>query len=215
VEGHLVKPIYPPRPKGKLPPQELSYYESTGRWVAQYKYNGSRNLIHVDEEGRVGFFSRHGSTHVKFVPTSRHVEQVLALPGLVRGQAYWLDSELLNKTVTEVTKDKIVLFDVLQVGRYFYQHPAQMERLEILAGICGYPSVPEPNRGIALKVTDDLWMAETFDKDFLTLFRRDLGPEVEGLLLRLKDFVLEVFGQQEYETHMMLRCRHTHKNYPY
>src|SRR5581483_4084459 len=106
-------------------------------------------------------------------------------------------------------------FDVLQAGRYFFKAPAQVERLAILADICGRPTEKEPHRGIALKVTDDLWMSETYDKDFPALFSRDLGPEVEGLLLRRKDFVLESLGHSEYETHMMLRCRHVHKNYPY
>lgn len=207
-----MKPIYPPRPKGRIPPAELPRYEKTGNWIAQYKYNGSRVVIHIDPDRRVWFFSRHGKPFQKFQPSAHHIEQVRSLPGLEAGKGYWLDGELLGKE--EETKGNIVLFDVLQAGRYLYLNPDQMARFTLLHEICGSPPCPEGTPAF-VPVTPLFALAPYFAHAFLDRFRDDHGPDVEGLMLRRKDYALDNFGQKEYETASLIRCRKEAKNYAY
>jgi hypothetical protein len=209
----MPKVIYPPRPKGAIPPQELPYYENQGLWIAQYKYNGSRNVIHVEADGTVSMWGRHGAAHKIFSMTTSQREQVLALPGLKRGQEYWLDSEVLIKTSPQDTKNKIIIFDVLQAGRYLFMSPNQVGRLELLDEICGRPRQLDPLRGMGYVISEDLYMAPTFTSNFVERFNDDKGGEVEGLVLRKKNSCLDNFGNSEYEVSWLIRCRHQHKNY--
>lgn len=209
----MPKVIYPPRPKGAIPPQELDYYEKTGLWVAQPKYNGGRNVIHIEVNGNISMWGRHGAKHEIFSMTDSQREQILSLPGLKKGQEYWLDSEVLIKTKAPETKNKIILFDVLQAGRYLFMSPNQMVRLEMLDEICGRPRVLDNWRRMAYKISDDVLMSPTYLEGFKDRFNDDLGDEVEGLVLRKKDSFIDNFGVKEYEVGWLIRCRRQHKNY--
>ena len=197
--------IFPPRPRGKLNPKDLPYYNSQGIWCAQRKFNGSRNLIHVKKTGELSLLSRHGESHRKFVLGGSFRDEILSALRLQPGVEYWLDSELMNKQVNAT--NEIVLYDVLQAGKYLFGSPDQLTRLEILKDICGNPTTLEPG-GIALKVTSRLWMAETFMDEFVARYQESLeNPKLEGLLLRKRKAALDNFGTAEYETGSMIRCR--------
>lgn len=200
-----MKIIYPPRPSGKINPTDLPYYESTGKWCVQRKFNGHRNLIHISPDRVVTFASRHGQEHKKWTPSPQLKEELLSVLELQKGLEYWLDGELMAKQVNAT--NEIILFDVLQEGRYFFGFPDQMKRLEILKGICGNPKVLEPG-GIALEVSPKIWMAETWTDHFVDRFKEALpNPRLEGLVLRKKAAALDNFGQTEYETGNVIRCR--------
>jgi hypothetical protein len=204
--------LFPPRPVGAIPDSDLAYYESTNLWVAQYKYNGSRNLVHVEPNGKVSVWSRHGTQHLSYsLPAAVH-DEILALPGLEKGKEFWLDSELLNKTTNPHTKHKIVFFDVLQAGRYLYGRPDQMKRLELLKDICGDPQHLDPYL-IGYSISPTLLLAPVFADNFLAHWNENRGDEVEGLLLRRKNGTIQNFGQKYLETGDLVRCRHAHKNY--
>jgi hypothetical protein len=211
--------LYPPRPKNAIAKSELEYYEKVRDdkgnpvWIAQPKYNGSRNLVHITEDRHVKVWSRHGSPHLTYSLPNSVADELLALPGLEKGKEYWLDSELMSKTAAPETKNLIVFFDVLQAGRYMFGRPDQMKRLEILADICGRPIQLDPWRQMGYVISKTLLMAPFFEKDFGTEFERNRGDEVEGLLLRRKDFAIDSFGQSYWETGSLLRCRKPHKNY--
>ncbi len=209
----MAKIIFPPRPKGRIPPTELSYYEGTGLWVAQYKYNGSRNVVHIEPDGVVSVWGRHGGKHLSYALPESVKAEILSLPGIKKGTEYWLDSELMSKTSAAETKHKIVFFDVLQVGKYLFMKPNQMGRLELLREICGDPKELDGQRQMGYVISNTLLMAPTFEKDFEARFNEDHGDEVEGLLLRKKEAALDDFGQKEYEVGWLLRCRKPHKNY--
>lgn len=200
--------LYPPHPSSRIPSHELHSYESSGEWFAQRKFNGTHILIHISPSGKVGMLTRHGTPPKLFSLSESHVNQILAL-NLERGKEYWLAGELLDhKTKDSRYKGKIVLFDVLQAGRYFIRSPDQVGRLTILSEICGHPSSLEPARGIALAISEDLWMAETWADSFSERFSDFLDmDEVEGLVLRKKSSVLESFGQKPYDVHWIVRCR--------
>lgn len=139
-------------------------------------------------------------------------KEILALPGLKRGLEVWLDAELLSKTTARDTKNKIVLFDILQYGQYFFLNPDQKRRLEILADVCGNPTKLDSLRGMGYVVSESLLMAPTFFTDFKKEFEKGYGDEVEGLVLRKTNSVIDNFGQKEYLVNWLVRCRKPNKN---
>ncbi|MCK9459589.1 MAG: hypothetical protein M0R80_08120 [Proteobacteria bacterium] len=212
--------IFPPRPKNRVPPNQLPKYEATGKWVVQRKFKGTRNVIQITPDGKVNFFNRHKEEHSQWTSTSAVRNQILAL-NFERGKEYWLDSELLHAKVSKDTdpylKNRIVVFDVLMVaGTYLLGAPNQMERLRILDEICHHPTQMEPNHGIARWVSENLWMAETFPNDFELHFQEKINlPEIEGLVLRRRDSVLDSVGTKEYECNWLIRCRKPEGHYQF
>lgn len=202
--------IFPPRPRGALPPKELSYYEGLGIFVVQNKLQGSRAVVHV-KDGRVEIGSRHGRPFKNYTLTKQLRDEVLALPGLNRSLEYWLDGELLIKTTAKDTKGKLVLFDVLQCGKYLFLQPNLLGRLKLLEEICGNPTELDSLRGMAFRVSDNILMIKTIYSDFENAFNKKYGDEVEGLVLKKKNSVLDNFGQKEYEVDWIIRCRHPFK----
>jgi hypothetical protein len=203
--------LYPPHPALKISADKLGRYEATGKWVAQRKFNGTHVLLYVSPERDVTILTRHGSPPKLFSLTNQHKDQILSL-NLEPGKDYWLDGELLDhKTKSKQYKGKIVLFDVLHAGRYLINQPDQIGRLKLLSEICRNPTELEPNFGIALRVTEDVWMAETWTNDFERHFEEFLHlDEIEGLLLRRSKSFLDSFGQKEYDVSWMVRCRKPH-----
>ena len=210
----MSKVIFPPRPKGRIMPTELPRMEKMGKYIWQPKYQGSRICINISPEGQVTSCDRHGSTHASFHLSSQHIQEILALPGLKKGIEYWLDGEVLIKTKAKDTKGKIVLFDILQVGTYFFMKPVQTERLAILDELCGFARTFDPWRGIAYKVSENILLSPYGEQGFAEAFKKYTNDdEVEGLVLRDKESVIDNFGQKEYETTWLIRCRRPHKNY--
>ena len=150
--------IFPPRPRGAVPPTELDYYESLGIYCVQPKYNGSRSIIHIKDD-KVEIYSRHGRPHLNYEMSISLINEFLEL-GLKK--EVWLDGELLVKTKAADTKGKIVLFDILFYDKYLFLAPNQMERIEILKEICGKPTVLDNYRGMGYVVSDNILMAPTF-----------------------------------------------------
>lgn len=193
-----------------MTPNQLPLYESKNKWVAQWKYNGTRSLFYVPADRKISnvlMINRHASYHKQFKPPLELLEQVLAL-NLEKGKDYWLDGELLHaKTTSAPYKGKVVLYDVLHCGKYLFTKTLK-HRLEMLDYICRSPSKPEPNNGIALEVSKDIWMAPTFYDSFEKYYKKFLNlPEIEGLVLKLLDSMLDKSGQFEYETNWCIRCR--------
>ena len=207
--------LYPPRPASRIAPGELPELESANEWVAQYKFNGERNLICIRPSGLVEFFNRRGEKCKTFSVTDAVRKQLLSL-NLERGIEYWLDSELLlNKTSMPMYKGKIVLFDILFAGRYLFGSN-QMDRLNHLSYLCHRPVTKEPYHGIGLQVTDQVLLAEVFDNHFVDRFHDFIDlPVVEGLLLRKRKSKLDNIGTRPYDVAWQLRCRKPHRTYRY
>lgn len=200
-----MKIIFPPRPKGKMHPKELGRYESTGKWVAQRKFRGSRCLIYVSKNKEVTIANRHGGFFANFFLDKLYQEEIIDGLKLGKDVEYWLDGELMNKDVD--AKFDIILFDLLQAGRYLFGFPNQVERLELLKEICNSPKSLNDD-GIALKVTRRLSLAETFEDNFILRFEESLkNKQLEGLVLRKKLKALDNHGSRLYETDSLIRCR--------
>lgn len=209
------KILFPPRPKGKISPSTVVRYERRG-WVAQRKFNGTHVVINVSSDGRVGILTRHGEKPKQFTLTADHAKQILSL-NLEKNQEYWLQGELLNNKTTDPRyKEKIVLFDVLAAGEYLFGGPTLVERVKLLDSICGHPTELEPHNGIALRVSENIWMAETFTSDFEKRYKEALKyDEIEGLVLKNPNSTIDNTGQKEYDVTWMVRCRKVHKNYSF
>jgi len=133
---------------------------------------------------------------------------------------YWLDSELLNhKTTDHHYKNRIVLFDILWAGKYLFKGPTTFERQEMLYSLCGNPQECEGKYGLALVVSDNIWLAENFEAaDFIMEYKRHLDKDqIEGIVLKQKDARITNLGQSESESEVawQLRCRKPHKNYAF
>jgi hypothetical protein len=126
--------------------------------------------------------------------------------------SHYLDGELMPGGI-------LVLFDVLQVSQYLIG-VSQVDRLEMLADICGNPS-DRCDARVAMQVSEHIWMAEHGFNDFFTEFANfapqmlapTSEPLVEGLVLRKKQSFLDNYGPRPYDVDWQLRCRYGKKNY--
>lgn len=194
--------FYPPRPQGKIFPHQLSIF-STDKWLAQRKFNGTRNLINI-KNNKVFFWTRHKTPHSFFKPDKNIINQILSL-NLERDKEYWLDSELLlSKTKNDEYKNKIILFDVLCIDKYLFLKPNLEERYRLLKDICGKTSSGK----FALVVSNNIWLAENFYSNFLERYKDFLYmDEIEGLVLKEKLSVVDNAGERPYEVTWLKRCR--------
>lgn len=199
--------LYPPRPQGKVPSQELARIEKRGKHIVQRKFRGSRNLIHRSADGTIKLYSRHGRKHLRY-KMPRILEHQLASLAFEPGKEYWLDSELMHPHIEDV----VILYDVLHAGDYLYGVD-QMDRLELLSKLCNDPQ-QLASIDIALEVTSNVWLAEWWCRDFAKHFQEKIDlVHIEGLVLREKDSCLDNFGLKEYEIDWQIRCRKPGPNY--
>lgn len=205
-----MKILFPPHAHIRIPSFRLPEYENSKKWIAQRKFNGTNILIYISRDKKVNILTRHGTIPKLFSLTKSHIDQILSL-NLESDKDYWLNGELLDhKTKSEDYKGKIVFFDILQAGRYFIRNPNQIERLELLKNICRNPSVLEKN-GIALQISNDIWMAEYWTNNFLLHYEEFLNrDEIEGLILRKSSSFIDNFGQKEYDVPWIVKCRKPH-----
>lgn len=208
--------IHPPRPISRINPDNLAKYEVTP-WTGQRKFNGTRNVIHLGSDGTAEVFTKGGEQHKQWELSPEVKDQLFSLD-LNPKFDYWLDSELLHrKTATPHYKNRIVLFDIMFAGKYFFNGPTTAERYDILKSICRDPKELESENGIALAVTENVWLAETFPHtELVTEYSRYLEkPEIEGLVLKKANARIENLGRKKYEVSWLVRCRKPHKNYTF
>jgi ATP-dependent DNA ligase len=197
-----MKPIFPPRPKGKVPSSELPHLEKAGKWLVQRKFNGDRSVIFRAADGTLSIFGRYGKPYERYKMSGELRRELSALK-FEDGKSYWLDCELIHEHFPHT----VVLFDILQAGRYLFG-AKQETRLQLLSDICNNPKKNPSDPAIALSVSPHVWMAETWDADFLARFQDHIHLDViEGLMLRRKDSVLDNYGSSEYEVAWQVRCR--------
>lgn len=205
-----MKILFPPHPNIRIPFHKLSEYESSGKWLSQRKFNGTNVVINISADRKVGILTRHGTSPKLFNLSKSHIDQILSL-NLEKGKDYWFNGELLDhKTKSDYYKKKIILFDVLHAGKYLINNLNQVKRLELLNFICNNPTNLEEKR-IALQVTNDIWLAESWNDNFEVHYKEFIDrDEIEGLILRKKDSVISNFGQKEHDVSWIVKCRKPH-----
>lgn len=200
-----MKIIYPPRPKGNIHPAQLNSLERQNKFVVQRKFNGDRNLVHRSKDGEISIYGRYGRPHgrYKMPPVLR---RELSSLNFEPGKEYWLDGELLNNRVAKSVKDVVVLYDVLHAGSYLIGRKLR-DRLALLRTICREPAtLADPP--LALRVSDHVWMAETWAEDFERHFKEFLSsPLIEGLVVKDPAAGLDSFGAKPYDADWQWRCR--------
>lgn len=208
--------LYPPHPNLKISRGYLDTYEKEDQWVAQRKFNGTHVVIHISKDREFSILTRHGTAPKLFKLSKHHIDQFKSL-NLEEGKAYWLDGELLDhKTKNPFYKEKIILFDILFAGESLSFKLNQEQRLDLLSEICRHPNVQEPENKIALLVTNDIWMAESFQNDFTRHFDEFIHlDEIEGLVLRKKNSFIENEGTREYDVPWIVKCRKPHSGKTY
>jgi len=198
--------LYPPRPGGSITPGDLGYYEKSGLWLVQPKFNESRILTHVLPSGEIVFWTRHHSrpspTHFNAPALTIAVKKCLHL---TPGVEYWIDGGVMNRE--KEAGGELVFFDVLCLGKYLFLKLSQEDRLKALSVICGDPK--ELNQeGTAFRVGDHLWMATSFRDGFHDRLKTLLQVNyIEGLILRKLSSQIDNYGKKQYEASWMRRCR--------
>ena len=198
-----MKVIHGPRPQSLITPEQLPIYEQTGEWLVQRKFNGYKNTIYVCGHAIRYFNKGKPFTAVKYPGVPDFVIRQFLDLGLQPDKEYWFDGELLHLRVPHT----IVLYDILQnAGEYFLGRP-QFERLLVLDAICKNPK-SMCSLGIARQVSENIWLAEHWDHDFVHHYEEFLHLDlIEGLVLRRKSAPLADFGHRAHETDSQIRCR--------
>jgi len=197
--------LFPPRPEGKMFYKDLPRYEKSGKWLAQRKYNGIRNVIHL-KDGKVNFYTRDCEQHSpkNFLPKKQYIDEVLGL-NLDHKKEFLFDSELMTKQIG--SKKEIILFDILMYeGIYLFGKPNLEERYKILKNICCNIQNIE---GIPYSAIDKkLYLIDNFYINFLDRFNESLNdPRIEGLVIKKKDSFIDSFGKKYNESKWLIRCR--------
>lgn len=206
-----MKIIFPPRPESKINPNQLDKWEDKGKFVVQRKFNGHRNLTYRSPEGVVSIYGRYGKQHGTYKAPPFLLDELSSL-NFGPKMAYWLDGELLHPRIP----DTIVLYDVLHAENYLFGRKL-VDRISLLRQICRNPTT-QASPPLALKVTDHVWMAETWSDHFSLRFKESWIGEsgvdlIEGLVVKDPQSGLDSFGHRPYNVGWQWRCRKPGKSY--
>ena len=205
--------IYPPRPSGAIHHDHVSRYPG---WIAQYKYNGTRNIIFVFPDGHIELFNRHREHNKAYHPTQEMINAFQSLK-LKSGRFYVFDGELMHSK-TRGLKDRLILFDVLVFEGDYLIGSRYIDRYLILEKLLGKPTEFEQETGnqIAYRVNRNIWFSKIYTKDLQERFKKLIHmDEVEGLVLKDPNGTLTPGLQEENNGAWMIRVRKPHKNYAY
>lgn len=206
--------IYPPRPKTAVPYGDIVRYRD-GRWMAQLKLNGTRNLIAVSPEGDVGFWNRHQERHRAWTPTPAITEAVRRR--FACGKWVVLDSELLHSKHASV-KNTIYLFGALVLESRWLVGETYESSYGGLASACGNPTTPvDGYGGFVSDIGGGLWLArmiehQRWDEAWAVA---ESTPIVEGIVLKRVGAKLEMGCSADNNGSWMIRCRKSTKNFQF
>lgn len=205
--------IYPPRPAGAIPPHHVDRYPG---WIAQYKFNGTRNVVFMFPDGHIEMFNRHKQWNKAYKPTEDMVLAFHAL-NLPKGKFHVFDGELMHSK-TRGIKDRFILFDILVFNGEYLLGTRYIDRYRMLEALLGTPTEFEAETGnkIAYRVNNNIWFSKIYTKDLKERFKKLIHmDEVEGLVLKDPNGRLTFGLQEENNGSWMIRVRKPHKNYAF
>lgn len=205
--------IYPPRPAGAIPPDNVTRYPG---WIAQYKYNGTRNVIFVFPDGHIEMFGRKKEHNKAYITTDEMRAAFISLK-LPKNKFHVFDGELMHSK-TRGIKDRLILFDILVYNGEYLLGTRYINRYRLLENILGSPTEFETETGnkIAYRANKNIWLSKIYTKDLGARFQRLIHmDEVEGLILKDPNGILTYGLQEENNGAWMIRVRKPNKNYAY
>jgi ATP-dependent DNA ligase len=205
--------LYPPRARTALHPREL---RSLAGYVAQFKYNDIRTLVHLLPGGEVVLRTRQLEPHREYALTPRMRGWLQALE-LDPDTHHVLDGGVLRKFSVR-GEQPLVLWDILvHEGRHLVGQRYR-DRYALLKAACGNPRQLETDTGLeaGLRVRGVLWLAPWHTRGFAELFSRALGADfLEGLMLKDPGARLEPGTKEENNTRWQLKVRKPTLTYPF
>jgi ATP-dependent DNA ligase len=206
VEGPLN--IYPPRPLGSIAPGTVGHYRG---YIAQYKYNDIRLLIHLLPGNGIRITNRHKGP-LKSYRLSETMSASLRSLKLDPSAYHLLDGGLMRTPAAEDGERTIVLWDLLvEDGRYLLDS-TYVERYRRLRRAAGNPRRRERETGhaLALQIRPHLWLPEIFRDRFNDRFKSAQKVEqLEGLLLKNPSGRLEWGTREDNNGAWQIRARKT------
>ncbi|MGZ3686798.1 MAG: hypothetical protein ACXWPM_12005 [Bdellovibrionota bacterium] len=207
------KPLYPPRPKFAVNPEELERFPG---YLAQYKYNDIRVTIYRLPDGEVEILKRDLTGQRQFRLLEHQIQALRRLP-LAKGAFHVLDGGILRPTQRDGSHP-ILLWDILVHDGTYLLGTRYETRYKLLAAICGNPASYETvsGRRLGLLVAPGLWLAPVFQEGlrhrFLTMIDRD---EIEGLILKDPGGKLEPGYGVENNGSWQIRVRKPREDYTF
>lgn len=155
---HLIfdtfKYLFPPRTEMKIPPGPggvRKIWEGFPDALAQFKMDGTRNLMYVFPDQHVECWNRHEEKQKQYTLTPSMAKQVRAL-NLPAGKFHVLDGELIHAKTKNI-KDVMYMFDILVFDGEYLIGENYITRYNLLASLM---------KGTGSK----LWSETYFPSDF-------------------------------------------------
>ena len=150
--------IFPPRPQMVLPFSECGVFEGMG-WVCQLKFNDSRSLFKF-EGGELSHWNRHGERFRDIVIPDHVRAQLFGIAGKFGSGTLLLDGGYLDRK-HRITRDTIVLWDILVVDGMHLVGSTYSERLKILRSVAGSERFVIDQVGdVGQRVSDNIFLSE-------------------------------------------------------
>ena len=196
--------LFPPRPEKAISRDLLPIFERRG-WVGQYKKNGTNTIIYHEPEHKLQYWNRHEKTQSwNSIPA---IDQFFK--ELFPNQWFVLVAELLHQKHPAV-KNTLFIHDILVCQSELLTDITYEDRLKILSNL--FPTNVEAASHTV--VTENIWVAKTFKKDFVGLFNAIKDPKLdEGLVLKDPNAKLKSCNKADTNSGWQIKCRYATKNY--
>lgn len=204
--------LYPPRPERKIYQMQLSYFEQQGYW-AQYKKNGTGNVMAISPQRDVIVKQRTNKPHINWAPSDHTGDAFRSL----KGGWYVFATELLhNKVANAATiglRDINYINDVMVVNGISLVGTTFEDRQALLANLFGSARLPVAASGSHWVIDKHTWLARNHRAGFEKMFTGLSSPEDEGLVLKNPIAKLAPCVKESSNSSWQVKIRVHHKNY--
>jgi hypothetical protein len=198
--------LWPPRPEIAIPPSQ--FHRCADYW-AQFKRQGTCNVMQIDPDRRIKAMNRHRAAHKAWQPTEAHRRAFLTL----RGGYYVVLAELLHSKVPGLRNINYV-HDILVADDDYLVGVTFAARQRILYDLFK-PSVRAMTGGHYV-VDSCTWLAINYrNVDFVALFDSLTAPEDEGLVFKDPDAKLAFCASPSANSSWQRKCRRPGKTHPF
>jgi len=202
--------LFPPRPDNAIPAKTINFYANRG-YVAQYKKNGTCNILFVSPNKKITCMTRHNTDHKLWEPTTKSSVPFVNLPG---NGWYVFVTEVLHSKFKGVL-DTHYIFDMLVNNSDYLVNRTFMERNDIMNTLFTSTSTT-PSHAV---ISKHVWLANIIASDSIADSMKHISehatPENEGLVLKNPNAKLKICSSKNANNNWMVKCRVPHKNYSF